>query len=290
MTQNTNPSSAGTGLRRKVERLMTGHATSDGAGVRLTRMLDTRLAAKADPFLLFDEFRSDKPGDYIGGFPPHPHRGFETVTYMMAGHMRHGDNHGNTGDLGPGSAQWMTAARGIVHEERPQQENGLMWGYQLWVNLPASEKMSEPVYQDIAAANIPEVVLEGGTRVRVITGELDGVRGPVRPRPTDPIYMDVQIPAGGEFRHTPPAGHTTLVHGVAGEAYVGDEGQALREREMVLLSDAGEVYVRAGEVSARVLLIAGKPLREPIAHYGPFVMNTREEIMQAAQDFEAGRF
>lgn len=276
--------------RRKVVRLIQGQPTSDGDGVRLTRMLDPRLAAVADPFLLFDEFRSDRPGDYIGGFPPHPHRGFETVTYMMAGHMRHGDNKGNTGDLGPGSAQWMTAARGIVHEERPQQENGLMWGYQLWVNLPAVEKMGDPIYQDIAAENIPEAKLPDGTRVRVITGEFAGVRGPVRPRPTEPIYLDVQLPAGAEFRYTPPKGHTTLLHGIEGEPRVTDEGSALRPREMALLSAEGEVLVRAGDAAARFLLIAGKPLREPIAHYGPFVMNTREEIMQAAQDFQAGRF
>jgi len=276
--------------RRSVAQLLRGQATSDGAGVRLTRMLDTRLAAQADPFLLFDEFRSDQPGDYIGGFPPHPHRGFETVTYMMAGHMRHGDNKGNTGDLGPGSAQWMTAARGIVHEERPQQENGLMWGYQLWVNLPAKEKMSDPVYQDIAAENIPEVALANGGKVRVITGELNGTRGPVRSRPTQPIYLDVQLPANAEFKYDLPAGHTALVHGVAGESLVGNESRAVREREMALLSSEGELFVRSGDAPARFLVIAGKPLREQIAHYGPFVMNTREEIVQAARDFEAGRF
>jgi redox-sensitive bicupin YhaK (pirin superfamily) len=253
-------------------------------------MLDPRLYAQADPFLLFDEFRSDKADDYIGGFPPHPHRGFETVTYMMAGHMRHGDNKGNTGDLGPGSAQWMTAARGIVHEERPQQENGLMWGYQLWVNLPAAEKMDEPVYQDIAASNIPEVTLPSGARVRVISGEIQGVRGPVRPRPSDPISLEVELPAGQEFRYTPPSGHTTLVHGVAGQLHVGEGTQVIREREMALLSPEGDVVVRSGDAPGKFLLIAGKPIREQVAHYGPFVMNTREEIIQAAKDFEAGRF
>jgi redox-sensitive bicupin YhaK (pirin superfamily) len=275
---------------REIALLLKGQATSDGAGVRLTRMLDTRLAAQADPFLLFDEFRSDQADDYIGGFPPHPHRGFETVTYMMAGHMRHGDNKGNTGDLGPGSAQWMTAARGIVHEERPQQEDGLMWGYQLWVNLPAKEKMSDPVYQDIAAQDIPEVSLDNGGKVRVITGELNGTRGPVRTRPTEPIYFDVQLPANAEFKYDVPAGHTALVHGVSGETLVGDESKPVREREMALLSNVGGVLVRSGNAPARFLVIAGKPLREQVAHYGPFVMNTREEIMQAAKDFEAGRF
>jgi len=276
--------------RRSVALLLKGQATSDGAGVRLTRMLDTRLAAQADPFLLFDEFRSDKADDYIGGFPPHPHRGFETVTYMMAGHMRHGDNKGNTGDLGPGSAQWMTAARGIVHEERPQQEDGLMWGYQLWVNLPAAEKMSEPVYQDIAAQDIPEAPLSNGGKVRVITGDFKGVRGPVRARPTEPIYLDVSLPAGGDFNYALPTGHTAFVHGITGELRLGDAAQAVREREMALLSAEGELYVRAGGAPARFLVIAGKPLREQIAHYGPFVMNTREEIVQAARDFETGKF
>jgi len=275
---------------RNIALLLRGQATSDGAGVRLTRMLDTRLAAQADPFLLFDEFRSDKADDYIGGFPPHPHRGFETVTYMMAGHMRHGDNKGNTGDLGPGSAQWMTAARGIVHEERPSQENGLMWGYQLWVNLPSTEKMSDPVYQDIAPQNIPEVALPNGTRVRVITGEFNGTRGPVRPRPTEPIYLDVSLPANTEFDYALPPGHTAFVHGVSGELKVGDSPQAVREKEMALLSAQGDLHVQSGDAPARFLVIAGKPLREQIAHYGPFVMNTREEIMQAARDFEAGDF
>lgn len=275
---------------REVAQLLRGEATSDGAGVRLTRMLDPRLAAQADPFLLFDEFRSDRPDDYIGGFPPHPHRGFETVTYMMAGHMRHGDNKGNTGDLGPGSAQWMTAARGIVHEERPQQENGLMWGYQLWVNLPAKEKMSDPVYQDIAAQDIPQVALENGGQVRVITGEFESVRGPVRPRPTEPIYLDVSLPANAEFNYALPAGHTAFVHGIVGESRVGNQSKPVREREMALLSSAGGLHVHSGETPARFLVIAGKPLREQIAHYGPFVMNTREEVMQAAQDFSAGLF
>jgi redox-sensitive bicupin YhaK (pirin superfamily) len=276
--------------QREVARLLKGEATSDGAGVRLTRMLDTRLAAQADPFLLFDEFRSDQPGDYIGGFPPHPHRGFETVTYMMAGHMRHGDNKGNSGDLGPGSAQWMTAARGIVHEERPQQENGLLWGYQLWVNLPAAEKMGEPVYQDIPPQDIPEVSLENGGKVRVITGEFNGVRGPVRPRPTEPIYLDVKLPANAQFSHALPAGHTAFVHGIAGELRIGAQAQPVGARELALLTSGGELQVSAGAEAAHFLVIAGKPLREQIAHYGPFVMNTREEIMQAARDFEAGRF
>lgn len=281
----------------RVARLVDGRATSDGAGVKLTRVLDPELGALIDPFLLFDEFRSDSAGDYIGGFPPHPHRGFETVTYMMAGRMRHGDNHGNRGDLGPGSAQWMTAARGIVHEEMPQQEEGLMWGFQLWVNLPSAEKMGEPAYQDIAAENIPEVERADGVRARVVAGrfEADGriVSGPVRARPTEPTYLDLTIPADTAFTWDAPAGHTVLVHGIEGEFTVGPEAAQMRPHRMAVLragDDARQLRVRTGNAPARFLLIAGRPLREPVAHYGPFVMNTREELLQAVQDYQAGRF
>lgn len=276
---------------RDVAYVMDGRAAEDGGGVKLTRVLDPRTARLTDPFLLFDEFRSDSAADYIGGFPPHPHRGFETVTYMMAGRMRHGDNKGNTGDLGPGSVQWMTAARGIVHEEMPQQENGLMWGYQLWVNLPASEKMGDPGYQDIAPERIPEVELPAGGRVRVIAGEFGGVRGPVSQRPTQPYYLDVELPAGEAFRWTPPAGHTVLVHGVEGEFVLGPKDQPMKARRLAVLNDEGDLLVRAGaDASTRFLVIAGRPLREPIAHYGPFVMNTQTELQQAVADYQAGLF
>ena len=281
----------------RVARLVDGRATSDGAGVKLTRVLDPELGALIDPFLLFDEFRSDAAGDYIGGFPPHPHRGFETVTYMMAGRMRHGDNHGNRGDLGPGSAQWMTAARGIVHEEMPQQEEGLMWGFQLWVNLPGSDKMGEPAYQDIAAEQIPEVSRADGVRARVVSGsfEADGrvVSGPVRPRPTEPTYLDLTVPAHAAFTWEAPAGHTVLVHGIEGLFSIGPETAPMQPHRMAILragDDARQLLVRTGDTPARFLLIAGKPLREPVAHYGPFVMNTREELLQAVQDYQAGRF
>lgn len=285
MTPNSTPN------LRDIAYVMDGRAAEDGGGVRLTRVLDPRTARITDPFLLFDEFRSDTAADYIGGFPPHPHRGFETVTYMMAGRMRHGDNKGNTGDLGPGSVQWMTAARGIVHEEMPQQEDGLMWGYQLWVNLPASEKMGEPSYQDIAPERIPEVELPAGGTVRVIAGEFGGVRGPVAERPTAPVYLDVSLPAGEALRWTPPSGHTVLVHGVEGDFALGANAQAMKAWRLAVLHGDGDVLVRAGEAApARLLVIAGRPLREPIAHYGPFVMNTNEELQQAVEDFRAGRF
>ena len=288
---------AGAGFLR-VARLVDGRAASDGAGVKLTRVLEPELAALIDPFLLFDEFRSDSASDYIGGFPPHPHRGFETVTYMMAGRMRHGDNKGNRGDLAPGSVQWMTAARGIVHEEMPQQEQGLMWGFQLWVNLPAAHKMDDPAYQDIAPERIPEVRRADGVRARVVAGSFAGddgrpVQGPVHARPTEPVYLDITVPAGQVFDWTAPPGHTVLVHGIEGECSVGADAAALRPHRMAILrgdEDASVLRVQAASTPARFLVIAGKPLHEPVAHYGPFVMNTREELMQAVQDYQAGRF
>jgi redox-sensitive bicupin YhaK (pirin superfamily) len=275
---------------RPVSYVMDGRPAQDGGGVRLTRVLDPRTASLTDPFLLFDEFRSDTAADYLAGFPPHPHRGFETVTYMLAGRMRHGDNKGNTGDLAPGSVQWMTAARGIVHEEMPQQQDGLMWGYQLWVNLPASEKMADPGYQDIAPERIPEVALPAGGRVRVIAGEFGGATGPVGERPTRPVYLDVSLPAGEVLRWTPPAGHTVLVHGVEGDFSLGPSAQAMTVRRLALLGGEGDLLARAGERPARFLVIAGRPLREPIAHYGPFVMNTQDELRQAVADYQAGLF
>jgi quercetin 2,3-dioxygenase len=276
---------------REVGQRFDGRATEDGGGVRLTRMLDPRSATLADPFLLFDEFRSDSASDYIAGFPPHPHRGFETVTYMMAGRMRHGDNRGNRGDLGPGSIQWMTAARGIVHEEMPQQESGLMWGYQLWINLPAANKMDEPAYQDIAAERIPVVDGDDGSRVRVLAGRYRDVVGPVGERPTAPVYLDVELPAGALWRHLPPAGHTVLVHGVSGQLQVGNAMSALGPRQLAILAAGdGEVLLRGGEQGGRALLIAARPLREPVVHYGPFVMNTPEQIQQALEDYRSGRF
>lgn len=275
-------------------RLLDGVETRDGAGVRLTRVLDPSLAVLADPFLLFDEFRSDSAEDYIGGFPPHPHRGFETVTYMMAGRMRHGDNHGHRGDLGPGGVQWMSAARGIVHEEMPQQEQGLMWGFQLWVNLPGAHKMDPPGYQDIPSEQIPEAALPGGGRVRVLAGAFataDGeLRGPVRERPTAPTYLDLSLAAGAELEWALPEGHTALLHGIDGEPEAA--GARLRPHRMAIVAAGagGVLKVRAGAAAARLLLITGRALREPVAHYGPFVMNTREEVLQAVQDYQSGRF
>lgn len=275
---------------REIDRLLPGQPTSDGAGVRLVRFLTPRQYQDADPFLLLDAFRSEDPGDYVGGFPPHPHRGFETVTYMVTGRMRHRDNRGNQGDLGPGSVQWMTAARGIVHEEMPQQQDGLLWGYQLWVNLPASEKLGDPVYQDIPAEQIPEVTLPGGAQARVVAGTLGSATGPVRPRPTEPLYLDLRLPAGSRATIEVPDGHTVLLVTVRGEVQVGAKRARMQADQIAQLTRTGNVELGAGAEPAQLLLVAGRPLREQIAHYGPFVMNTREEIHQAIADLEAGRF
>ncbi len=272
---------------RTVARLLTGRPATDGAGVRMTRVIATPELDHFDPFLLLDEFRSDDADDYIAGFPDHPHRGFETVTYMLAGAMQHGDNQGNTGLLGPGSVQWMTAGRGIVHSEMPQQEDGLMWGFQLWVNLPASDKMTDPRYQDIPADDVPEVGLDSGATVKIIAGELDGVRGPVRGVATDPRYLDVRIPANGAASLPTPEGHNAFVYVYEGSVSIG--GEEIERGRIALLND-GDIVKVAASVDARLLLIAGRPLGEPVARYGPFVMNTADEIRQAVMDYQSGRF
>jgi redox-sensitive bicupin YhaK (pirin superfamily) len=273
----------------KIQAIRKGYATQDGAGVKLTRILDPRQATLTDPFLLFDEFRSDQAGDYIEGFPPHPHRGFETVTYMIAGRMRHRDSRGNQGDLGPGSIQWMTAGRGLVHEEMPQQEQGLMWGYQLWVNLPASDKMCEPAYQDIPAERIPEAALPGGGKARVLCGDLLGTIGPVALRPTSPAYFDLQLGAGEHLAWDAGTGRSQLLYGIKGSFFAPGETRPIEPKEIAILTGEGKIEIRAGQQGARLLAISGRKLGEPIAHYGPFVMNSREEINRAVEDYQAGR-
>ncbi|MBB5207574.1 pirin family protein [Chiayiivirga flava] len=279
-------------IRRSVARVLPGLPASDGAGVKLTRLIGQPALDRLDPFLLLDEFRSDDPGDYIAGFPTHPHRGFETVTYMLAGRMRHRDTAGNEGLLQPGSVQWMTAGRGLQHSEMPEQENGLMWGFQLWVNLPAKDKMTAPRYQDIPPQDIPERDLPDGGRVRVIAGEHDGTRGPVQAPGTEPLYLDVTLPAGARFEARLPDGHHGFVYPFVGDVAVDGTQRAatLRRGQLGVLGDGGEVHVAAGEGEARFLLVAGRPLNEPVARYGPFVMNTPDEIRQAFEDVRAGRF
>lgn len=277
-----------TRILRPITHVLRGSATSDGAGVRLTRTIGSPPLAQLDPFLLLDEFRSDDAADYIGGFPNHPHRGFETVTYMLAGRMRHGDNKGNTGLLTPGSVQWMTAGRGIIHSEMPEQENGLMWGFQLWVNLPAAEKMTAPRYQDIAPERIPVVAGPDGVTVKVVAGRYGDAIGPVDAHHVDATYLDVAIPDGGAFRHDLPHGHSAFIYPFEGAVRSGGERVARGEAGIYGAGDAVEISAENGP--ARVLLIAGRPLREPVARYGPFVMTTEAEIRQAFTDYEAGRF
>jgi hypothetical protein len=278
---------------RRVERVVTGRATSDGAGVRLRRSLGGPEIDSLDPFLLLDEFKSDDSSDYIGGFPDHPHRGFETVTYMLAGAMRHQDSRGNRGDLVAGSVQWMTAGRGLIHSEMPRQADGLMWGFQLWVNLPAKEKMRPPRYQDIPPERVPEVELKGGGKVRIVAGQAAGVDGAVDGIVTQPLYLDVALPAGGRFSQELAQGHNAFVYVFEGEAEVGLDGAngagtRVASGRLAVLSDGTLLHVRAAEGPARFLLVAGRPIGEPVARYGPFVMNTREEIEQAIRDFRDG--
>ena len=274
---------------RSVERLVAGKETSDGAGVRLTRVLTQDLQQRLDPYLMLDAFGSDNPDDYIAGFPDHPHRGFETVTYMIAGRMRHRDSAGHEGLLENGGVQWMTAGRGVIHSEIPQQEEGLMEGFQLWLNLPARDKMSAPWYRDFAANELPRFTTAAGVAVTVIAGESHGVRGAVTREATAPLYLDLNLPARARFEQPLPSGHNAFVYVYRGEITVG--GDAVPARHMALLAnDAGAdgVAIEA-TTDARALLVAGRPLGEPIAQYGPFVMNTREEIHQAMEDYRAGR-
>jgi redox-sensitive bicupin YhaK (pirin superfamily) len=275
---------------RAVERVVTGTATSDGAGVKLTRVLTQPLQRRLDPFLMLDAFGTDNPDDYIGGFPDHPHRGFETITYMIAGRMRHRDSAGHEGLLQNGGVQWMTAGRGVVHSELPEQEDGRMEGFQLWLNLPGKDKMNAPWYRDIQSAEIPELTTPEGATVRVIAGESHGVTGAVQREGTAPLYLDIHLPAGATFEQPLPAGHNAFIYVYRGAVTAGDT--PVESQRMAILANAPDrdgVVLHAGQ-PARVLLIAGRPLNEPIVQYGPFVMNTKEQIFEAVQDFQAGRF
>jgi redox-sensitive bicupin YhaK (pirin superfamily) len=274
---------------REVMRKVRGQPTSDGAGVRMTRVIGSSALDSFDPFLLLDEFRSDDPNDYLAGFPDHPHRGFETVTYMLAGRMRHGDNQGNTGMLGPGSVQWMTAGRGIVHSEFPEQEEGLMWGFQLWVNLPRSDKMTAPRYQDIPAGDIPEVELKAGARARVLVGSVNGVAGPVTDVATEPVYFDLHLEPRASYVAELPEDHNVFAYVYEGDAQVGAGATAVARGELALTSRGARLPVTAGPNGARLIVVGGRPLGEPVARYGPFVMNTVDELKQAFADYQAGK-
>ena len=275
---------------RAVKQIQRGQPTSDGAGVRLNRLIGGGALPDVDPFLLLDEFRSDNASDYIAGFPEHPHRGFETVTYMLAGRMRHGDNKGHTGRLDAGSVQWMTAGRGILHSEMPEQENGLMWGFQLWVNLPAKDKMTAPRYQEIPPERIPVAELAGGIKAKVVAGKLGDVEGPIGGIATDPNFFDFTLPKGARLDLPVPAGHSVFVYPFEGDIAVGESGKQVARGSIALLGEGERVVLAAPSGPARALLVAGRPLHEPVARYGPFVMNTESEIRQAIVDFQAGRF
>lgn len=276
---------------RELLTLTAGLPATDGAGVKMTRIIGTHELNVLDPFLLLDAFESDQPDDYIGGFPNHPHRGFETVTYLLAGRMRHKDSAGNEGVIEPGGVQWMTAGKGIVHSEMPEQEDGLLMGFQLWVNLPASEKMSMPAYQEFPPAGVPLEKRDNGTLIRVISGTTsEGTRGPVENSHVHPTYMDVTLPAGQSFEQSVGSGDNTFIFVIKGELHVGDTHKPLGYRTLGILSEGGRVTVTAANEQTRFLLVSGQPINEPIARGGPFVMNTKEEIQQAFRDFQNGQF
>lgn len=279
---------------RHIARVIQAIDTSDGAGVRLRRSLGQSQFARLDPFLMLDEFSSADPNDYVAGFPPHPHRGFETVTYMLQGHMLHEDHLGNRGHLRDGDVQWMTAARGIIHSEMPQQTEGRMHGFQLWLNLPASEKMKPASYRDIPAAQIPQVRLDDGTEVKVIAGTLvqagREVQGPVQGISTSPLYLDIRLPQGAQFTQPIPAGHAALLYLYEGKVDVGDAtGRSTLQGHVAAVLGDGDAVSFTALSDARVLLLAARPINEPVVQYGPFVMNTREEIEQAIRDYQSGQ-
>ena len=263
---------------------------SDGAGVKLSRIIGQPGLPDLDPFLMLDAFGSDDPAAYIAGFPDHPHRGFETVTYMLAGRMRHRDNKGHEGLLTAGSVQWMTAGRGIIHSEMPEQEQGLMQGFQLWVNLPAKDKMCEPRYQDIPPDRIPALDVAPGVHAKVIAGELNGVRGPVQPRATEPLFLDLHLARDAAANIPLNPAHNAFAYVYEGAARIGEPPQLLRKETAGVLSPGDVLPIVAGETGAYLILIAGKPLREPVSKYGPFVMNTQGELRQAFLDYQASRF
>lgn len=275
---------------RRIERIVTGQATRDGAGVKLTRVLTQDLQRRLDPFLMLDAFGTDRPGDYIGGFPDHPHRGFETITYMLEGRMRHRDSAGNEGLLEGGGVQWMTAGRGVIHSEMPEQSSGRMEGFQLWLNLPARDKLRAPWYRDIAAQEIPVLNTDDGASVRIIAGSSRGVAGAMQRETTLPLLLDLHLSAGAGFEQPLPATHNAFVYVYRGELSVAGEAVP-RQRMAILANDGGSDGVRlsAGAEGARALLIAGAPLDEPIVQHGPFVMNHPHELRQAVEDFRAGR-
>jgi redox-sensitive bicupin YhaK (pirin superfamily) len=275
---------------RGVERVVSGQFVMDGAGVKINRVLTQTLQRRLDPFLMLDAFGSDKAGDYIAGFPEHPHRGFETITYMLNGQMRHRDSAGNEGLITNGGVQWMTAGRGVIHSEMPEQNEGLMEGFQLWLNLPAKDKMRDPWYRDIPNAEVPRLRLDSGVTVQVIAGSAHGVEGAVQREGTEPVYLDIELPAGASFEQALPGGHNAFIYVFRGEAVVAGKGVPATRMAILDNAEGADGVVIKAASATRLLLIAGRPLKEPIAQHGPFVMNTQAELQQAVADFRAGRF
>jgi redox-sensitive bicupin YhaK (pirin superfamily) len=279
-------------LPRKVVRIINGMPTTDGAGVELVRVIGQPTLMELDPFLLLDAFRSDNPNDYIAGFPSHPHRGFETVTYLLNGRMRHKDNAGNEGVIAPGGVQWMTAGKGIIHSEMPEQENGLLEGFQLWINLPASHKMTVPKYQEHDNDNVPTEDRDNAS-IKVITGKTShGTTGPVVQPLTDPLYLDIRLEANTEFIETLVPEHNAFIYVIKGHVNLLNEHNEtvlVGKDQLAVLTKGKSIVLKANEQAAQFLLIAGKPLNEPIARSGPFVMNTDNEIRQAIHDYQNGQ-
>lgn len=275
-------------LSRTVERLIAGQATSDGAGVKLNRVLTQNLQHRLDPFLMLDAFGSDNPNDYIAGFPDHPHRGFETVTYMIAGRMLHRDSAGHEGLLQNGGVQWMTAGKGVIHSEIPQQEEGIMEGFQLWLNLPRRDKMTTPWYRDFQDSELPKFVTEQGVAVTVIAGESHGVTGAVTREITQPRYLDLHLPSGARFEQSLAPGHNAFVYVYRGEISIAGKTVPIQRMAILANEEQADGVVIEASSDARVLLISGQPLKEPIVQYGPFVMNSQQEIYQALSDFRDG--
>ena len=274
---------------RPVERIVAGRATAEGAGVKLTRVFGQTLHRRLDPFLMLDAFRSSSPQDYIAGFPAHPHRGFETITYMLAGRMRHRDSAGNEGLLDSGGMQWMLAGRGVIHSEMPEQDQGLLEGFQLWLNLPARDKLVSPDYQDFTRDKIPEFHTEAGTRVRVLMGASHGVSGAVQRPVTAPLFLDIQLPAGARHAEAVPIEHHAAVYVYRGDLRIA--GAELSAGQLAILANASHAdgVILEARQACGALLIAGHPLGEPIAQHGPFVMNTQDQIKQAIADYQAGK-
>lgn len=281
-------------MQRQLQQIIQSSDTSDGAGVRIKRSLGQHPNARFDPFLMLDEFGSSSADDYIAGFPAHPHRGFETVTYMLEGHMLHEDHMGNKGHLRNGDVQWMTAGRGIIHSEMPQQEHGLMRGFQLWLNLPAAEKMKPANYRDIAASDIPIADLSNGGSIKVIANNAvvggKNISGPIQNLTTEAIYWDVHLPEHTEFHHALPENHNAFLYVYEGDIAIGEDERTLSKGNAGLLGKGDQLSVRALSTDTRFLVISGKPLKEPVVQYGPFVMNTADEIEQAIRDYRSGTF